>query len=171
MSRPMKILVAIAAAGIILVLAGGVAAEVYLRHGGMVIIQVEEEEGDRINIQVPAALLEIASWLIPDCLMGQASLRSGPWCPAVLPALDRLDDMPDCVLVDVSGPGEKVRIETSHGRLLLHVLSPDEKVNISIPIRSASRILRRIERAAPTGEAHRVAEERAAAGRAIALAS
>jgi hypothetical protein len=171
MSGPRRILVAIAAACIVLVLAAGVAADVYLRHAGMVVIQVEEERGDRVNIRMPAALLEITSWFIPHCLVGQASLRSGPWSPAVLPALDQLDEMPDCVLVDVSGPGEKVRIETKHGRLLLRVLSPGEKVNISIPIRSASRILRRIEQAARADGAPQAVGAGTPLGRAISIAS
>jgi hypothetical protein len=70
------------------------------------------------------------------------------FCRSTLdPVAEQLSKLPDCRLVDITSPGEMVRIEADHGRLIIRAVSPGERVHVSIPIPMAARILRRVAQA------------------------
>jgi hypothetical protein len=146
MGTPQRILVGIAATLIVLTLAAGVAAGIYVKNAGMVVVQVAERGGDNINLKIPAAALELASWCIPDAVFGCVNGHMAPWLPTLDPVFDQLRSLPDFVMVDVVSPREKVRIETRGGRLVVRAVSPGDQIHLSIPIRIAGKIMHRIER-------------------------
>lgn len=143
MGTPQRILVGIASALVVLIVAAGVAAGIYAKHAGMLVLDVAESEGCNVHLRLPVAALELASWFVPSGVTDHL----GPWWPAVEPLLDQLGSLPGFVLVDVNSSDERVRIETRKGLLIVRALSPSDRVELSVPIRAAARILQRLGRA------------------------
>jgi hypothetical protein len=56
-----------------------------------------------------------------------------------------LDSCPDGVLVDVSGPRENVQIVKQGRVVVVDVDSREETVHVSVPLRSVSKILSKLE--------------------------
>jgi len=105
-------------------------------------------DGGRFSLAVPAVLVDSAIALAPVGLLADEvpteDLR--PWLPAIRELARQIDRLPDCVLVDVRGPGETVRVEKRDGRLVILVEDGDETVSVSVPARTVSRAMRRLER-------------------------
>lgn len=127
----------------------GMATATTFRHGSIrVQISSDHPGGDNINLVVPATLAEAAIALAPVGLlrdeipMGEIA----PFLPAI-PALAReLEDLPDAIYVEVSGPNETVRIEKKDGRFIIDVNDRYQTVHVSIPVTTVNRAIRKAQR-------------------------
>lgn len=130
------------------VLAGAGVAYQY----GAVKVYVEERKpgGERVRLWVPGVLAPVALKLVPD-----ETLRLPPearqWMPAVELASEELRRLPDFTLVEVKNPREHVRIEKRDGALLIDVVSPEETVHVSVPLRVVNSVARELRTARPAG--------------------
>jgi hypothetical protein len=119
---------------------------------GAVKVYVEEKRpgGERVRLWVPGVLAPVALKLIPD-----EELRLPPearrWMPALRAAGEELQRVEDFTLVEVEDGGERVRIEKRNGALLIDVVSEDETVHVSIPLRVVLSVARQLESAGPPG--------------------
>jgi hypothetical protein len=53
--------------------------------------------------------------------------------------------MPDAVLVDVQGDNGNVRVEKAGSSLMIRVVSPDERIDIAVPVESVRQLMRKLE--------------------------
>lgn len=130
------------------VLAGAGAVYQY----GVVKVYVEEKRpgGERIRLWVPGVLAPVALKLVPD-----EELRLPPearqWMPVLHTASEELRRLPDFTLVEVKNPREHVRIEKRAGALVIDVVSQDETVHVSLPLRVVTSVARELEATGPAG--------------------
>lgn len=122
---------------------------VTVARSGILVVQVDElgPGGDHVRLRIPCILIDVAARLAPHEVFAEVSRDGTRWIPAARASLAKLADSPDCVLVQVDSPSERVRISKQDRRLLVSVDSCAERVRIEMPIRSASSILARIEKA------------------------
>jgi hypothetical protein len=119
---------------------------------GAVKVYVEEKRpgGERVRLWVPGVLAPVALKLIPD-----EELRLPPearqWLPALRAAGEELERVDDFTLVEVQDGRAHVRIEKRNGALLIDVVSEDETVHVSIPLRVVLSVARQLESAGPPG--------------------
>ena len=76
-------------------------------------VEVQDQDGSRINVGLPAGLARVAIALAPDSILDEVSTELGPWAPAVRAGWDELENIPDCVLVEIVSGDEHVKIEKS----------------------------------------------------------
>ena len=119
---------------------------------GAVTVYVEEKKpgGERVRLWVPGVLAPVALKLVPD-----EELRLPPearrWMPALRAASEELERVEDFTLVDVQDGREHVRIEKRDGALVIDVVSEDETVHLSVPLRVVLSVARELESASPQG--------------------
>ena len=119
---------------------------------GAVTVYVEEKKpgGDRVRLWIPGVLAPVALKLVPD-----EELRLPPearqWMPALRAASEELARVEDFTLVDVQDGREHVRIEKRGGALVIDVVSPDETVHVSLPLRVVVSVAQELEAARPAG--------------------
>ncbi len=119
---------------------------------GAVKVYVEEKKpgGERVRLWVPGVLAPVALKLIPA-----EELRLPPearrWMPALRAAGEELERVEDFILVEVEDGGEHVRIEKRNGALIIDVVSPEETVHLSVPLRVVLSVARQLESAGPQG--------------------
>jgi len=120
---------------------------------GAVEVTVEEKtpEGDRVRLWVPGVLAPVAMQLIPDAELRRLPPEARRFLPAVRAAAEELRRVPDFVLVEVEDGNERVRIEKRHGALVIDVVSDEETVHVSVPLRVVTSVARRLESARPAG--------------------
>ena len=112
---------------------GVISAVAYARHQGFITVRVKEGSpgGDDIALSVPAVLLELGLPLIPreNAVLFRTAMRE-------------LKDVPDCDLVTVDGSDEHVRIRKVGGDLIVDVHDHGDKVFVSVPVRTATKVAR-----------------------------
>jgi len=119
---------------------------------GAVTVYVEEKKpgGERVRLWVPGVLAPVALKLVPA-----EELRLPPearqWMPALRAASEELERVEDFTLVDVQDGREHVRIEKRDGALVIDVVSEDETVHVSVPLRVVVSVARELESASPQG--------------------
>ena len=117
---------------------------------GAVKVYVEEKKpgGERVRLWVPGVLAPVALKLVPA-----EELRLPPearrWMPALRVAGEELERVEDFILVEVEDGRERVRIEKRNGALVIDVVSPDETVHLSVPLRVVLSVARQLESAGP----------------------
>ena len=149
MNVALKVLFAIFASAMILMMmtVGVAVAAIYT--AGTVAVDVQPVDGGEISVQVPAGLINVAIWLLPSQLQAEAmrevAAEVEPFWGAVHAAGDELSRLPDFVLVEVEGPREHVIIEKRNQRLIVHVESDGERVEVSVPLGTVRSLLNKIE--------------------------
>jgi hypothetical protein len=134
----------------VVVVFGATVGVVYAKvfHAGTIIVEVDQPQGDEVSIAVPASIVPAALSLVPASALRPAIEEARPWVPALTAAWDEIVRCPDVVLVQVDGPGETVEIAKRGKNLVIHVVDGGEEVHISIPVRTVSAVLDKLERAA-----------------------
>lgn len=131
------------------VLAFGTAgAAVYAWHqSGSLRLAVHDSRPDGVDLAVslPGVLVNAVIALCPLPVDLATDERLQDVLPLLHDAADHLASMPDAVLVDVDDHGERVRIAKSGHELVIRVVSPDERVEITLPIESVRRLVARLE--------------------------
>ena len=114
---------------------------------GTIVVHVDEHRpgGDRVHIQVPGALAEVALQFLPDVMCVEAADHYDEWAPIVEAACSELSSCPDGVFVEASGPREHVRIMKKGRSIVVNVDSDDETVHIVMPLRIVSTVLSKFD--------------------------
>lgn len=117
---------------------------------GVIHIQVDSGGlgGDQFGLAVPAALIDAVLLVAPVHLVRDEipieEIR--PYLPAIRELSRQIENLPDAVFLEVTGPGERVRIEKRNGRFVIDVTGPDERVHVSVPVSTVTRLMRTVER-------------------------
>lgn len=105
---------------------------------GFVQVKVEQSgpQGHHINVIAPAALGPIAARCIPATNLKDASDQIRPWLPVIDTSLDALRSTNDIVLVEVTEPGQHVKVSKVGGSIVIDVNDHNETVHVSAPLRA-----------------------------------
>jgi hypothetical protein len=141
----------ILAAKIALACAGTVVAgTTVLCSEGFLRVNVTENgpEPHHINLVAPAMLVpiavHIASHLGSQQQIDEATDKIQPWAPTIRTALSELNDLDDMTLIEVSEPGDHVRVQKVGSAVVIDVDDKDATVHVSAPIRAISSAMRQI---------------------------
>lgn len=148
MGKAAKILLAIGLTVAVFVMGSGLLLAASVARSGLVTVKVDEGDGRRIFIPVPAALVSVGLDVLPlmvernACAKVRADLKE--MGPALAGALRDLEDAPDAVLVDIQNDRETVRIVKEGRSLEIHVRDSTGTVVVSLPAHLLGRIAREI---------------------------
>jgi hypothetical protein len=135
-------------AGVLLVLvAAGVALTIVVHRAGVIVVEVTPTDGcrgDRVSLRVPGALVAGAALFVPESALREAQADLHRWGPVALQALHELEHAPDCELVRIDGPRERVRIAKQDRSLVFDVQDGGETVHLIIPLATAKAVLQRL---------------------------
>jgi hypothetical protein len=135
-----RILVLILAGSVILGGAGVTLAAAAVYHAGSVLVDVRDGGGG-FSLRVPAVAVDLALGFVPprvvETALNEAELAVESWLPALRAAVHELAAAPDFVLLEISSPGSRVRIEKRGRSLLVHVDSDDDGVRVELPLHTA----------------------------------
>jgi hypothetical protein len=113
------------------------------RAGTLVVeVQGRGDRGDQVLVRVPGILIQTGSIFLRGRELDSLRREIGPYLPAAAEALKRIEQTPDFVLVEVDGPGEKVRIHKQGRHLVIHVDDGEQEVRVLVPLGSARAVLR-----------------------------
>jgi hypothetical protein len=119
---------------------------------GVVQIEVDSGDGggDHFGLAVPAVLIDLVLLFAPVGLVANElpidEIR--PYLPAMRELSRQIEQLPDAVFVEVTGPDETVRIAKSRGRFVVDVRGRSERVHVSVPVSSVARLMRTVDRLA-----------------------
>ena len=146
MSRVTRVVAILVGAVLVLVLGSGFIVAGTMVTSGLVTVSVHESGPDGIDlyIPIPASLVEAALSLAPVVLdmvddhhadgeLERVREELDELMPAILAALDELDDMPNATLVEVDGEHEYVRVRKVRGAIEIQVLEDDARILVSVP--------------------------------------
>lgn len=149
MSSAARLVLALVLSAAVLVASSVGLAVAAAYYPGTVRVEVENHrEGDRVDLNVPAGLIDVAVALVPDDALrdlgrelpaeGESLLR------AFRSAGRELSDLPDTVFVEYRSADEHLVFEKRRGRLVVRFDGPDERVEIAVPVRTFRRVLRKL---------------------------
>jgi hypothetical protein len=134
--------------GLCVVVGGTAGATAYAWHrAGSVRIAVHQTGpgGSEFSMRVPGLLVNTAIAFCPVPEDPELNERLGELAPVLREVAGRLATLPDVVLLDVKSDGSTVRIEKSGADLVIRVVSPEERVEIAVPVESVRRLMRKLE--------------------------
>ena len=134
--------------GLAVLVSGTAGATAYAWHrAGNVRIEVHQSGpgGTDLSLKLPGALVNAAIALCPFPSDAELHARLEDMTPVLRSISGRLASIPDAVLVDVKDEGGTVRVEKSGQDLLIHVASPRERVEVSVPLESVRRLVEKLE--------------------------
>jgi len=122
--------------------------------GGLVHVNVLQKGAERHHVHMiaPAMLVPIGIHFVPRAHLAQAAEEIRPWLPVIRETLKQLQQIEDLPFVEVSEPGQHVRISKSGGSIVVDLESEEESVHISTPIRAMSSAVEELAAAAPDSE-------------------
>jgi hypothetical protein len=132
--------------GIVLLLAGtlgATAAAIY--HAGKITVEIDEKDGGRLRLDLPAGLLTAAATVAPASLIEQTPDEVIRFVPALKAGWRELADASDFVLVDFRSTDESVRVEKIGGQLQILVEHEDGRIRVGLPIRALGAVLERLD--------------------------
>jgi hypothetical protein len=149
-----KIAIVILAAVAILFLGWGAVWASIQSAGGMAYISVDPgHEGPSFRVAVPMAVVEGLA-MAGQTAVDRIEVDGRPlrdydheieeWAPLAMAVIDVLADSPDATFVEVEDGRSHVSVVKRRGQLVVEVQDRDEAYEISIPMRSAARIARRL---------------------------
>lgn len=111
----------------------------YLVQDGFVHVGIDEfqPDGTHLHLIVPAVLAPIAAEVIPERHLHEVREQAAPYLPMVRAAIQELSKLPDSTLVEVKDAHDHVLITKAGGGLKIEVESPEEHVNVWVPLRAA----------------------------------
>lgn len=124
---------------------------VFLLGGVATVSVVEHNEGVRMHLPIPMALVHAAAattevFFLDDILDEieiETNGRFSQVAPHVVEMLEVLEDVPNgTVFVDVHDGAEHVTVSKVGGKFRVRVESPEISIKIAVPTRSVKRILR-----------------------------
>ncbi len=137
---------------ILALLAGsGAALALAVHHYGTIEVDVHSNEPggtDVEGLKIPGILAATAVHFIPDSALkrARAGVRAGcreSDCDIneLAGILKALAECPDCVLVEITSPDERVTVAKRGGHLVVDTESVEETVHLKVPLRTARTLL------------------------------
>jgi hypothetical protein len=124
----------------------GAAAYAWHRAGSVrIAVHGTGPDASDFRLELPGLIVNTAIALCPVPSDDELDARRVDLTPVFRAVAARLATLPDAVLVDARGDDGTVRIEKSGPDLLIRVVSPDELVEISVPVESVRRLMRKLE--------------------------
>jgi hypothetical protein len=140
MSSTARLILAIGA-GIILLMVvtvGAAVAAVY--NAGTVDVDVSHAADSHVSVALPAGLLNLAIALVPDDVISDVTEELEPVWPTIEAAARELHRAPDFVLLEVESGDEHVLIEKRDGRMVIVVEEDGERFSVALPLSTICRI-------------------------------
>lgn len=111
----------------------------YLIQDGFVHVGVDESapDGTHLHLIVPAVLAPLAAEVIPERHLREVREQAAQYLPMVRAAIYELSKLPDSTLVEVKDGHDHVLVTKAGGGLKVEVESPEEHVNVWVPLRAA----------------------------------
>jgi hypothetical protein len=134
--------------GLVLLVGGSTGAAAYAWHrAGTVRIAVHDArpDGSDFSMNLPGILLNTAIALCPVPNDPELNARLREVSPMLRAVASRLSTLPDVVLLDVKNDQGTVRDEKLGPDLLIRVVSPQERVDIAVPIESVRKLMHKLE--------------------------
>ena len=146
--RTKKTLIVIGASLTVVVVGWVMLVGAVLAWGGVATVNLVEENGTRVTVPIPMAVVE-AAVVSGDLLFDiedhlNVELDLGEWGPLVREMLKELDECPDAVLVEVVDGSDHVRVVKEGGSLRVEVTDSEVDLRVSIPTRSIRRTVGRL---------------------------
>jgi hypothetical protein len=107
---------------------------------GTIDVQVVEKGsgGTSVGLHVPAMIVPAALHLLPECTVDDIRVELDDEARQALriagAIMEKLEECPDGVFVDVQDATDVVTIEKRNGQIHVYVDTPDETVRCSMPI-------------------------------------
>jgi hypothetical protein len=126
---------------------GAVATAGYVATGGIASVQVDTPDVD-LSIPVPLRLVDLGLGIArlagaePELVEARRHLEQAR--PFLHDLADEIGRIPEGQLVTVRTADEWVSVEQRDGRFRIDVEAPDAKVHVSVPKRSAKRLLQQV---------------------------
>ena len=110
---------------------------------GVVNVRVLEKkpDGTHLRLIVPAAVIPLGLKFVPAEHLREATREIRPWRPAIQAAASGLEEMQDCVLVEVTEPGQHVKVAKSGNAIVIDVDDEGETVHVSVPLRMVRHVI------------------------------
>jgi predicted HAD superfamily phosphohydrolase len=110
----------------------------YMIQDGFVHVSVDEyaPDGTHLHLIVPAVLAPLAATCIPERHLHEVREQAGPYLPMVREAVRELSKLPDSEFVVVNDGDQHVRVAKAGSGIKVEVHSPEEDVNVWIPLRA-----------------------------------
>lgn len=143
MTTVKKVFAVIGAAFALSVLGWGLLIGAVYAYGGVMTVRVENAHGPNFAIPIPMAVVEAAA-ATGDVALDELEAELGAWGPALVELLGVLSDCPDATFVEVEDGDDYVRVAKEGRYLRIEVSDPGVDVEVSIPMRAASRTIARI---------------------------
>lgn len=118
-----------------------------LAWSGVATVRVAEQNGHRVSVPIPMAIVEAAvasSEILLDPQDLDLEVDLGEWAPLAREVLAVLDECPDAVLVEVQDRGEYVRVEKSGRYLVVSVRDDEIDLEVRVPTKSVRRTVTRL---------------------------
>jgi hypothetical protein len=129
--------------GIALVFALGVVSTYfYVQHQGFIVVRVQEDSGhgSDVALKIPACLVDCGLPFVAREKFRSHTRQLGEHGEILRTALRELKDIPDCELVSVDSPDERVRIRKVGKDFVIDVDDHGDKVHVSVPVRVADKV-------------------------------
>jgi hypothetical protein len=115
---------------------------------GAVNVRVLEKkpDGTHLHLIVPAIVVPLSLKFVPDEHLREARDQVRPWQPLIQAAAEGLEETPDCVLVEVTGPDEHVKVAKSGNSVVVDVDDSDDTVHASVPLPMVRHVIDELSR-------------------------
>jgi hypothetical protein len=119
---------------------------------GLIEVKVVERapEVHHVYVIAPAMLVPIGMHFAQRRDLWHAAAEIKPWLPTIRVALEQLRDTNDVTLVEVTEPGEHVRVAKEGRSIVVDVEDHDDTVHVSTPIRAISSTIEQLAAAGPS---------------------
>lgn len=121
---------------------GVVSTYLYVQHQGFIVVRVQEDygHGDDVAVKIPACLVDCGLPFVARETFRSHARELGQHGKILRTALRELKDIPDCDLVSVDSPDERVRIRKVGKDFVIDVDDHGDKVYVSVPVRVADKV-------------------------------
>ena len=126
----------------------------YMVQDGFVHVGIDEfaPDGTHLHLIVPAVLAPLAATCIPERHLHEVREQAGPYLPLVREAIYELSKLPDSEFVEVKSGDEHVRVAKAGGGIKVEVHSPEENVDVWVPLRAAYDTVWELQSRFPDGK-------------------
>jgi hypothetical protein len=122
---------------------------------GFVNVRVHEKEpgGHNFHVIAPALLIPLGMRFAPKESLEEAAAQVKPWLPTIRATMEGLRECADADFVEVTGPGQHVRVSKSGGAIVVDVDDEGETVHVSVPVRAIENAVEDLAERAPAENA------------------
>lgn len=127
------------------------AAAALVSSEGFVGVRVHEKapNGTHLTLYVPAVAIDAGLHFVPREHLQEAAEQVRPWLPTIHAAIDAMKSEADTTYVEVTEPGQHVKVCTHSGSIVVDVDNEGDTVHVSAPLRAVDNAVDQIAAAGP----------------------